>query len=168
MKVSFTIRDSSIEADTNNPLFQHEYGHVLQSRAFGFAYLSRVGIPSAFDNESYGRHAFHPVEADANRRAFLYFNRNDDGFQDDGVGKFNDGKGWDFVKNPFPTGVGVQRQISKTDKRQVNYVDFNNNAHTSSLNQLTLRPKWYDYFNPFGLNEIGTFNAYQYNKNGTK
>ena len=44
---SYITGSTSIEADANNPLFQHEYGHVLQSRAMGLAYLSRVGIPSA-------------------------------------------------------------------------------------------------------------------------
>ena len=36
---------------------------MLQSRAFGWSYIARVGIPSALDNDSYSRHAFHPIEA---------------------------------------------------------------------------------------------------------
>ena len=47
-------------ADPHNRLFQHEYGHYLQSQSMG--------------------PAFQPFEQDANRRAFLYFNKNVDGF----------------------------------------------------------------------------------------
>ena len=166
---SYITGDGSIEADANNSLFQHEYGHVLQSRAFGPAYLARVGIPSAFDNKSYGRHAFHPVEADANRRAFLYFNRKlkDEGFQDDEY--LDDNKGWNFAVNRFPKGIGTDNTVlDEYGLITGNYVDYQNSSHVFSLNQLIVRSKWYDYLDPFTLNGIGAYNAYQYNKNGTK
>ncbi|MEK9609850.1 MAG: hypothetical protein VW058_09335, partial [Flavobacteriaceae bacterium] len=154
--------------DANNSLFQHEYGHVLQSRAFGWGYISRVGIPSALDNEAYGRHAFHPVEADANRRAFLYFNEEVKGFQDDkhytrdpetGINK-----GWDFIENGFPDGVGVKRAREDFPTLHYNYVDYQNQAHLFSLNQLIVRPKWYDYLDPIGITGVGFYNTYRYNK----
>jgi len=160
---SYITGNTSIEADANNSLFQHEYGHVLQSRAFGWSYFARVGIPSLLDNDAYDRHAFHPVEADANRRAFLYFNENVRGFQDDEFGKYNDGKGWDFIHNQFQDGVGVKRRVSTIDERQINYVDYQNQSHVLSLNQIIFRPKWYDFLDPFGLNGIGFYNTAQYN-----
>jgi len=70
--------DNSIDADANNPLFQHEHGHYLQSQSMGLAYYSRIAIPSV---RSKGDHDFHPVEQDANRRAFLYFNKKVGGFR---------------------------------------------------------------------------------------
>ena len=54
------------EADANNPLFQHEYGHVLQSRASGLAYLTRYAIPSIKSASSgEGEHYNSPSEQDA-------------------------------------------------------------------------------------------------------
>ena len=68
-------------ADPHNRLFQHEYGHYLQSQSMGPAFIPRVAIPSLmstmYDDKS---HAFQPFEQDANRRAFLYFNKNVDGY----------------------------------------------------------------------------------------
>ena len=159
---SFITGNTSIEADANNSLFQHEYGHVLQSRAFGFSYLARVGIPSALDNSSYGRHAFHPVEADANRRAFLYFNENVEGFQDDR--EYDDGVGWNFKANNFPDGIGEKVSQENFPSLHYNYVDYQNRDHVFSLNQLILRPKWYDFLDPFGISGLGYYNAYKYNK----
>ena len=43
---SYIAGGNSIEADPNNSLFQHEYGHYLQSQEMGLAYLAKVGIPS--------------------------------------------------------------------------------------------------------------------------
>ena len=42
-----------LKADPNNTLFQHEYGHYLQSQEMGWAYLSRVGFPSLLGSASY-------------------------------------------------------------------------------------------------------------------
>ena len=157
---SFITGGNSIEADPNNSLFQHEYGHVLQSRAFGWSYIARVGLPSARDNKSYGRHSFHPVEADANRRAFLYFNKNVKGFQDDD--NLDDNKGWNFRKNRFPDTVGLRTEFEKGDYG--GYIDYQNQEHVFSLNQLIVRPKWYDFLDPWGTNGIGVYNIYKYNK----
>ncbi|GEM_PF-4996601 len=66
-----------ISASPKNVLFQHEYGHYLQSQKSGIAYLTRYGIPSLFSKDP---HDNHPVEQDANIRAFNYFMNNESGF----------------------------------------------------------------------------------------
>ncbi|MDR0939582.1 MAG: hypothetical protein LBN29_09605, partial [Mediterranea sp.] len=72
---------ATLKADPNNSLFQHEYGHYLQSQAMGWAYLSRVGIPSFISaSKEDDMHDFSATEQDANRRAFTYFNENVPGF----------------------------------------------------------------------------------------
>lgn len=75
--VGFTIGsyingNLTIEADANNPLFQHEYGHYIQSQKAGLFYLQRYAIPSLLSHEPYNH---HPVEQDANARAFQYFSK---------------------------------------------------------------------------------------------
>ena len=85
---SYIVGGSSLKADANNSLFQHEYGHYIQSHSMGWAYYPRVGIPSWQSEkgnykQNYPNHDYHPVEMDANRRAFLYFNREMKGFKND-------------------------------------------------------------------------------------
>ena len=77
---SFIIGDRTISADPNNSVFQHEYGHYLQSQSMGWGYLSRIGIPSLMSADGSGEHKYQPHEQDANARAFLYFNRHVSGF----------------------------------------------------------------------------------------
>jgi RHS repeat-associated protein len=143
---SYIVGDASIEADPNNPLFQHEYGHYIQSQSMGFAYYGRVGIPSIL---SKGDHDFHPAEQDANRRAFLYFNKNVEGFQNDVV--LNDKKGWNFSYNPL--------DVNKSGRGM--YIDYQNANRVSLLNNLGVRAKWYDYVFPI---ISGFYNAHQYNR----
>lgn len=127
---SFVIGDNRIEANPHNWLFQHEYGHYIQSQSMGWAYYSRVGIPSS---RSTGIHDFHPVEQDANRRAFLYFHKNIEGFYDVNP---DDNKGWNFFKNPLDmNGSQTEGQL----------VDYNNPAHLLALGRLVVRAKWYDH-----------------------
>jgi hypothetical protein len=71
------VRD--LHADPANSLFQHEYGHYLQSQSSGWFYLSKYAIPSALSS---GTHGQNPVEQDANIRAFEYFNKKYPGFSD--------------------------------------------------------------------------------------
>jgi len=154
-----TGRGGEIQADQNNWLFQHEYGHLLQSRSMGPAYLWRVGLPSLFDNGAYVDHDFHPVEQDANLRAFKYFNKRILGFYESPVGSgqpnpYNafDGRGWDFFRNPLdPNG---------TQRRTGQYWDFRNQNHIQTLNNLTVRARWYDYTFPF---YSGIYNTIRYN-----
>ena len=65
-----------LRADPNNPTFQHEYGHYLQSQSYGWAYLLCVGLPSLKSvRNNPDEHKFQPFEVDANIRAYNYFNQ---------------------------------------------------------------------------------------------
>jgi len=142
---SYIVGDNTIEADANNPLFQHEYGHYIQSQGIGLAYYVRVGIPSILSN---GDHNFHPVEQDANRRAFLYFNEKVDGFKNDD--NHFDNLGWHFGENPF--------DVNKTGQGQ--YINYQNATDLESLNNIRVRPSFTDYYLLF---LSGFLNAYEYN-----
>ncbi len=74
---SYIIGENGITASPQNVIFQHEYGHYIQSQRAGIAYLTRYGIPSILSKEP---HNNHPVEQDANIRAFNYFMKNEVGF----------------------------------------------------------------------------------------
>ena len=93
---SFMIGDRTIEADPTNTLFQHEYGHYLQSQAFGWLYLPKFGIPSLLDamrDDNKWDHNYYAVEQDANVRALAYWEKKFPGFADD--------QKWNFIKNPI-------------------------------------------------------------------
>ena len=111
---------SNLAASPDNYLFQHEYGHYLQSKATGPLYLSRYAIPSGLDCLGTKDHRYHPVEQDANIRAYKYFNK-----------KNNDYSSWDFVSNPI---VGYQSELPITDEN-----------NQTALKNGRLQPKWYDY-----------------------
>jgi len=88
---SYVIGNNETKADPYNPIFQHEYGHVLQSRDAGFKYLGQYALPSLFSKNNFEHfHYDHPVEQDANARAFYYFNEKDDSYS-----------GWHFFENPI-------------------------------------------------------------------
>ncbi len=70
---SFINGEEGLQADPNNSLFQHEYGHYLQSQSVGPFYLQRYGIPSFIDAMGDSNHDLHATEQDANIRAFKYF-----------------------------------------------------------------------------------------------
>lgn len=76
---SYITGQKGIQADPENRLFQHEYGHYIQSQKSGIAYLARYGIPSLLSDPQ--KHKYHPVEQDANIRAFRYFMDNEVGFK---------------------------------------------------------------------------------------
>ena len=157
---SYIVGDSDLDANPHNPLFQHEYGHYLQSQSMGLAYYPRVGIPSI---RSQGIHDFHPVEQDANRRAFLCFNENVEGFQDDTQLANNDpnnNRGWDFYRNPL--------NIDGSNTRG-QYVDYQNAAQVATLYRIRVRARWYDYaswlYLPYGGPIwVGLINAGNYNR----
>ena len=124
---------STLSANPNNHLFQHEYGHYLQSQEMGIAYLNRVGIPSAFSNHN---HKFHPVEQDANRRGFLYFNKHIDGFyktEED----MNNEWGWDFDINP----LNVDGSYTFGQ-----YVDYKDADDLKLLEGLSIHASLIDYY----------------------
>ena len=140
-------------ANPHNSLFQHEFGHYLQSQEMGPTYLIRVGLPSLFSSHN---HDFHPIEQDANRRAFLYFNKYVDGFYKSEDAMYED-YGWDFNENP----------LNINNNNTYSYVDYHDSNSLKQLNRLTIHSKWYDYVslltNPqlFLLN--GIFNSIYYN-----
>lgn len=154
-----------LKADPHNSLFQHEYGHYLQSQSMGWAYLPRVGMPSLMSADGTGNHKYQPFEQDANRRAFMYFNKNVEGFyQTEAEYNMNrirgDRVGWDFWQNPLDV-----NHIGSGSRGR--YYDYHNPAHRDLINSLSLKAKWYDYFDPFGL-YIGIGNGIHYRKNRIK
>ena len=130
---NYIIGERNLRADENNSLFQHEYGHYLQSQSLGLGYLVRVGAPSFLQASFGGNHDFMNYEQDANMRAFRYFNENVPGFYTSpeeynsqfvewlsaemkGI-KYHWPK-WDFKNNP----------LSLKDKHDIFlwYIDFRN------------------------------------------
>ena len=70
---SFINGRRGLYADPSNALFQHEYGHYLQSQASGPFYIQRYAIPSLIDAAGNSKHSSHATEQDANIRAYMYF-----------------------------------------------------------------------------------------------
>ena len=82
---SYIIGEKGLHADPYDTLFQHEYGHYLQSQSSGLFYLQRYGMPSLFDclrseaSKNIKKHVYHSVEQDANIRAYQYFQERENG-----------------------------------------------------------------------------------------
>jgi hypothetical protein len=130
---------SNLEPSFDNSLFQHEYGHYLQSQASGFWYLQSYGIPSlcsggkSFGKDENGKsyHKYHPVEQDANARAFKYFSKKVSGFNTaDENGVYNDGR-WYFGSNPI---IGYNESLSIDDP-----------MNQLALGYAKLQPAWHDW-----------------------
>lgn len=107
---SYISGGKELRADPNNNIFQHEYGHYLQSQEKGLTYLFLDGIPSAINAATHSskEHDRFYVELDANRRAFSYFNRHvknfyksRDEFENELKNNIQPIFGWDFVNNPL-------------------------------------------------------------------
>ena len=109
-----------ITADPDNRLFQHEYGHYLQSQTSGWFYLSKYGIPSALSKDSHNQ---HPAEQDANVRAFKYFNKHIDGYS-----------GW------LHTGLN-NNAMNGYDPS----LPYNDPANQAALRDGRLNLDWFDY-----------------------
>ncbi len=99
---SYINGDNSIRPDPNNSLFQHEYGHYLQSRASGIFYLPKFAIPSLLSRNN-GNHpaVYNAVEQDANIRGIEYFFKKTNGsldwhFDDNPIG--TDGRSWTMAE----------------------------------------------------------------------
>ena len=62
-------------------LVKHEFGHILQYRELGLLkFYLKIGIPSVFSaiKQNFQKnyyHQNHPVEIDANKKSFEYFNQ---------------------------------------------------------------------------------------------
>jgi hypothetical protein len=155
---NYILAKNTIQTNPNNKIFQHEYGHYLQSKRMGYAYLIRVGLPAIM---SKGDHDAHPVELDCNREGFLYFNKIDSLFQNDSL--LFDKKGWNFSFNPFPDSISVKVQHPKLT---VNYINYQDSLQVAGLEKIRVKPKWYDYVSwtafPIPL-LVGIINAKNYN-----
>jgi len=102
---SYIIGGNDLQPNVRNPLFQHEYGHYLQSQAAGWAYIPRFAIPSALNPSRNGGYTdlSEDTEQDAQARSLLYFTKYVDGFTYDD---------WDYYEHPFydrPDGTIVNR-----------------------------------------------------------
>lgn len=121
---SYINGDNSISADPTNRLFQHEYGHYLQSQEFGLAYMNRFALPSLFDTFGDGDHSQHFAEQDANSRAFTYFNEHIENYNANGTD-------WKRGSNPI-NGYNWNRP-------------FNDVANQLALSNNLTNPKWYRF-----------------------
>ena len=122
---SYINGDSSIRADPYNSLFQHEYGHYLQSQKFGLLYLGKFAIPSIINGMSVSPkdHHLFGAEQDANSRAYSYFSSH--------VQNYNANQSdWDSYNNPI-NGYDFSKSIGDSS---------NQLALSGALNNL----KWYD------------------------
>ena len=110
---NFIMGGSNLEAANDNYLFQHEFGHYLQSKRLGPFYFSHVGLPSL---GSKGEHSHNKAEQDANRRAFKYlihyYPEDFDKYKDDG----QYGGKWHYDSHPI---YGIDWYHYK-DKREAN------------------------------------------------
>ena len=107
----FIFGDEKIRTDPNSGLFQHEYGHVLQSRTYGVIYLSKFGFPSLISaiRSKDRSHDRHPVEQDANVRSKQFFEQRISNFEwnktynpiDDQI-KPEKVKWFDYIPGHFP------------------------------------------------------------------
>jgi hypothetical protein len=64
----------------SNPMYMHEYGHTIDSRAYGLSYLFAIGIPSAKSvkkdqKNNTDNHDNFWTEKRANKRAARYFRK---------------------------------------------------------------------------------------------
>lgn len=119
---SYIVGDDELEADSTNALFQHEYGHYIQSQTYGLLYYGKFGIPSLFSkNTPASHHSNNPVEQDANIRTLKYYHKN-------GLDSL-----WDESKN----------QINGYNHSD-GYNDPNNQAALKNLIKLN----WYDFIDP--------------------
>lgn len=99
---NFIIGGPELRGSLNNNTFKHEYGHYLQSQAYGWAYLLCVGIPSLKsaqnnDTQKYEKsHRNQPHEVDANQRSYEYFTSN-----------YPDGPAWNSTIFPLDSELGT-------------------------------------------------------------
>lgn len=121
---NYIIGSHDIAASPDNRLFQHEYGHYIQSQKFGWYYYGKFGIPSLISASNDKDHNMNPVEQDANIRALMYFNRHIPNYSD-----------WKFQYNPI-------KNYNETES-------FHNQTNQSALNSGILHLNWFEPFGPF-------------------
>jgi RHS repeat-associated protein len=78
------INSQNMRANPEDPLFRHEYGHVLQSRIAGPTYLGGIGLPSLIGSglemlfgKNFHNHDNEWYESNANQLAFKYFSKHE-------------------------------------------------------------------------------------------
>jgi hypothetical protein len=113
-----------LQADPNESLFQHEYGHYLQSQSTGIFYIGKYAIPSLISSAGGGNHDLFYTEQDANSRAFTYFNKNVENYNTNGTD-------WKRFSNPI-IGYNWNRP-------------FNDVTNQLALSSNITRLKWYDF-----------------------
>ena len=124
---SYIVGDNELEADSANALFQHEYGHYIQSQTYGLLYYGKFGIPSLLSkNTTSSHHNDHPVEQDANIRALKYYHQN----------------GLDSVWNPKNRITGYNHTYG-----------YNNPNNQAALKNL-IKLNWYDFVDPIIISGI--------------
>ncbi len=156
---SYILAKEVIKPDPNNKMFQHEYGHYLQSQRMGFAYLIRVGLPAIM---SKGEHDEHPVEVSCTAEACIYFHSTYSNFENNT--KYGDTLGWNYYFNPLPDTVGY-RVPYKLDS--LTAIDFENHTHLEQLKKLKVRATFIDYASwvfPPAAFIVGCCHSRKYNK----
>jgi len=135
---SFISGPSKMQADPNDPIFQHEYGRYLQSQADGPAYIPYTALPDLFTDGNDKQTAW-----DGNARALEYFDKYYGGIYSSAN---SDGKvTWDFTSNFIP-GYDLELQITdpvnqaalKNNKRSPGVLDVLSGSMLPSL------PFWVD------------------------
>jgi RHS repeat-associated protein len=75
MNINGTITGDFENYVLGDPMYMHEYGHVIDGRGWGPLYLFAIGIPSLISAAGDGDHSRYWTEIRANRRARSYFGR---------------------------------------------------------------------------------------------
>ncbi len=129
---NYIVGDKNIEADESNSLFQHEYGHYIQSQVFGPYYLQLVAMPSSMHKKStiLRPHGLHPIEQDANVRAFMYFSDKTENFN--WVDKYGIQQSkWNFHKHKiinynrsFPYDSTYNQNVLQNNKQGLTWADY--------------------------------------------
>lgn len=131
---NFITGGDKLHADPSNPLFQHEYGHYIQSQRYGYAYMTGIGLHSLLDVvRNRENHKYNEIERDANYRAYKYFQENIQGFNKEK---------WDYDKHPLLPKMYPDRLYYN----QLGYLDMVEKS-------LSISPEWFHYLSGFILAE---------------
>lgn len=140
---NYIIGNKALRAADDNNLFQHEYGHYIQSQRLGPAYWPVVAIPSAWNVKFGENHRYQSYEMNANYLSFMYFNKNVNDFYKtydeyhqyeihEAVNYF----GWDFSRYPLI--------------RSASYVDYYDTDRLNEIRKSTsLKINFWNYIVPF-------------------
>lgn len=142
---SFINGSRDISADPyHDSLFQHEYGHYLQSQSVGPIYLYGYAIPSLIDDAIHHgpKHDHFAIEQDANKRALKFYMNHDPLFRYEY---------WNFSFNPIDDTQWIinhfnshQQNLRLTEKNKENksHIGLNlvnrSDSYSSYVKQLNL------------------------------